>query len=97
MTAVRSDAAEVPGSPATDVDGIASLTDLLSFLRQYDIERVAAALAGVFEGDVETRPTFSSSWVAPPPPPAHPRPPPPARPPRAPRPPPPRTWTGSRP
>ena len=69
MTAVRSDAAEVPGSPATDVDGIASLTDLLSFLRQYDIERVAAALAGVFEGDVETRPTFSSSWVAPLPPP----------------------------
>lgn len=69
MTTVRPGEVEAPPPPATDVDAIGSLSDLLFFLKQYDIDRVSAALAGVFGGDVETRPTFSSSWVAPLPPP----------------------------
>ena len=54
--------------PVADVEAVASLADLLSFMRQHDTARVAAAIARVFRSDVETRPTFSASWVAPLPP-----------------------------
>lgn len=51
-----------------DAGGIASLSDLLPVLAAYDASGMGAALARVFASDVETRPTFSASWVAPLPP-----------------------------
>jgi len=50
------------------IEGIGSLRELLFALRQMDARAVSQALHRVFESDVETRPTFSSSWVAPLPP-----------------------------
>ena len=50
-------------------EGIGSLRELLVALRQMDTRMVSRAVDRVFESDVETRPTFSSSWVAPLPPP----------------------------
>src|SRR3989442_9340924 len=49
-------------------EGIGSLRELLVALRQIDAQAVSQALHRVFESDVEPRPTFSSSWVAPLPP-----------------------------
>ena len=50
------------------VETIQSLADLLFSLKQYDVGAVAGALKRLYEEDVETRPTFSSSWVSPLPP-----------------------------
>jgi flagellar protein FlaI len=58
-----------PASADGGVEAIESLADLLSFMGRYDVSRVSEALARVFQSDVETRPTFSASWVAPLPPP----------------------------
>jgi len=57
----------VPVSP--DREDLRSLADLLVELREFDATAVSGVLERVFAGDVETRPTFSSSWVAPSPPP----------------------------
>ena len=56
-------------TPGSDVGETASLKDLLLEVRQFDAQAVAGAIERVFQSDVETRPTFSSSWVAPLPPP----------------------------
>ncbi len=68
MSVARS-RAPVPAPKAPETDGIRSLADLVVHLDRLDAKAVSEALARVFEGDVETRPTFSSSWVAPLPPP----------------------------
>ena len=63
--------AVVPGAdraPPDRVEDIATLRDLLHFLGAYDVAAVPSAMAAVFERDVEVRPSFSSSWVAPLPP-----------------------------
>ncbi len=71
MSLVEPLSPEAPAGPpgSADVEGPAILADLLPRLRGHDAGRVHAAIASVFASDVETRPTFSASWVAPLPPP----------------------------
>ncbi len=62
-------AAELPADTTPRSPVLPPPTDLPALIRRHDAARVAAALARVFQADVETRPTFSASWVSPHPPP----------------------------
>ena len=68
MNFARSGEVSPPSIPSPEREDIASLADLLLSLGGFDVETVSRALERIFEIDVETRPTFSSSWVAPLPP-----------------------------
>ncbi|HTD80640.1 MAG TPA: type II/IV secretion system ATPase subunit, partial [Thermoplasmata archaeon] len=68
MNVVRSRDAPAPPTIVTPGGEIHSLPDLIAHLHRFDARAVSGALDRVFEADVETRPTFSSSWVAPLPP-----------------------------
>ena len=69
MNVANSDEAAESTPRTAPSEGIASLADLRLHLHQFDGEAVSRAVDRVFETDMETRPTFSSSWVAPLPPP----------------------------
>jgi len=62
------DGSTTPGISPGGVEGVRSLPDVSYFLERYDVDGVEGALARLFEVDVEARPTFSASWVAPVPP-----------------------------